>query len=588
MKRRFFTRSTLFAVLLYTILTIVMTWPLVTRMSHSMVGQVGDNIYFVWMIGWMKKALFDLGVNPFNIWFLNYPQGWNLAYTEITPLQLAIALPFSLTGNPIFAYNMALMLSFILAGLTMYLWVRDFSGKEYPALLAGMVYAFLPYHMAHFLIGHLNLMGIQWFPLFFWGLFDLLGLRGAHVNFEKHGSWWKSALLAGISLGLIGLTSQYFLYMTLIISVCIVICYLLFFARKRIFTIDFWKKMLVMGLFSLPLVLAAILPYLSLMQQGGLPDRDLEVVRRFSASASPLDFLLPSTDHFLWGGWIGDHFNRELWVECTLYIGFCAAILILIFAIKRKILNLYPLGWLLAIGAFVSFILALGPDLRWENEIFVVTLPELLKGILGRNRVHVPLPGLFLFKYFPLYAKLRAFARFGVFLLTFSSFAAGLGATWLFSKINLRWRPALFIFLTGLILLDFYPGVYTQFTVVQPRQVDIWLAEQPGDGALIQMPFVKGEDQEQIYYTLIHEKPFVGGFFNAFPPEQYQRVFPIMENFPDMGSVDLMRELGVQYVLVDVDEYENIEQVKSQCIDLGLQYIEQMDDQMIFILNLNQ
>ena len=34
-----------------------MTWPLATRMRDSMVGEVGDNIYFVWMIGWLKKAL---------------------------------------------------------------------------------------------------------------------------------------------------------------------------------------------------------------------------------------------------------------------------------------------------------------------------------------------------------------------------------------------------------------------------------------------------------------------------------------------------------------------------------------------------
>ncbi len=52
--------------------------------GDQMIGQVGDNIYFVWMIGWFKKALFDLHVNPFNVWFLNYPEGWSLAYTEIT------------------------------------------------------------------------------------------------------------------------------------------------------------------------------------------------------------------------------------------------------------------------------------------------------------------------------------------------------------------------------------------------------------------------------------------------------------------------------------------------------------------------
>ena len=113
----------------FVILTVLMTWPLVTRMNNQMIGQVGDNIYFVWMIGWFKKALFDLHVNPFNVWFLNYPEGWSLAYTEITPAQLLLAVPFSLVASPTFAYNMAHLLSFILSGLIMSLWVRRLTGS---------------------------------------------------------------------------------------------------------------------------------------------------------------------------------------------------------------------------------------------------------------------------------------------------------------------------------------------------------------------------------------------------------------------------------------------------------------------------
>ena len=121
-----------------------MTWPLVTRMGNQMVGRVGDNIYFVWMIGWFKKALFDQHVNPFNVWFLNYPEGWSLAYTEITPAQLLLALPFSLLASPTVAYNAAHLLSFILSGLIMSLWVRSLTGSNGAALLAGTAYAFLP------------------------------------------------------------------------------------------------------------------------------------------------------------------------------------------------------------------------------------------------------------------------------------------------------------------------------------------------------------------------------------------------------------------------------------------------------------
>ncbi len=179
-------------------MTVVMTWPLVTLMGNIMVGQMGDNIYFVWMIGWMKKALFELHVNPFNVWFLNYPEGWNMAYTEITPVMLALALPFSFVGGPTFAYNMALLLTFVLAGLGMFWWIRQLTGRMDAALIAGTIYAFLPFHFAHFLIGHLNLSGIQWFPFYFMGLFEILQTR--RVSLEQ-ASFPGAGLLTGVRWG---------------------------------------------------------------------------------------------------------------------------------------------------------------------------------------------------------------------------------------------------------------------------------------------------------------------------------------------------------------------------------------------------
>lgn len=141
------------AVVLYFVgLTVLMTWPLVLHFSDALTGRIGDNIYFVWMIGWFKKALFDLHANPFNIWFLNYPQGWNLAYTEITPIMLTMAMPFTFIGSLPFAYNMAMMLTFVLAGIGMFLWVRSLTNNNGAALVGGTIYAFLPYHFAHFLI----------------------------------------------------------------------------------------------------------------------------------------------------------------------------------------------------------------------------------------------------------------------------------------------------------------------------------------------------------------------------------------------------------------------------------------------------
>jgi hypothetical protein len=581
--RKIFSRLSLLWITLYFILlALVFTFPLVLHMGDSLAGKIGDNVYFVWMIGWFKKALFDLHVNPFNIWFLNYPQGWNLAYTEITPIMLGIALPFSFINGPVLAYNIAMLATFVISGLGMFLWVKHLTGRMDAALVAGTIYSFLPYHFAHFLIGHLNLAGIQWFPFYFMGLFELLGVQ---TKVKKPVTWWKAALLGGISLGLIAMTSQYFIYMTLLISAFILLCYLIFLERSKIKNWHFWRGLLVMGVISIPLVLVGVTPYISLLQQGGLPDRDLEITRQFSASASPTDFILPSTDHFLWGEWINTHFNRELWAECTLYMGAAAGALALWALLIRKQTGFSALLVLLFLGGLAAFILALGPDFLWFNERVTVVTPTFLTGILHRAEFHIPLPGYFLFKYFPLFAKLRAFARFGVFLLVFESAAAGLGAMLILNRFKTRFQPLAAAALIGFVLLDFYPGPLSEVSQVEARPVDYWLTEQPGQGAVIQMPFVKGEDQEQIYYTLINEKPFVGGFFNAFPPEQYQRITPIMAEFPDQASISEMRSLGVEYVLVDTREYADINQVIQECQLYGLKKVQESGDQIVFEWN---
>jgi hypothetical protein len=576
--QRFMQKYTaLLALVYFALMSVVMTWPLVLRMSNAMVGQTGDNIYFVWMINWIKRALFELHVNPFDVWFLNFPEGWNMAYTEITPAQLALALPFSFTGGPAFGYNMALLLSFVLSGFAMFLWVRRLTGNAGAALVAGTIFAFLPYRFAHFLIGHLNLSGTQWFPFYFMGFFEVLGAVRPKIESPR---LWPAAVLTGVSLGLIGLTSQYYLYMTLLVSAFIAGVYLLLMNRALLRDGRFWRQVGLSLLAAAPLVALAVAPFVGLAQQGGLPDRGLAVVRQYSAS--PTDFLLPSTDHFLWGRWVGAHFNRDLWIESTLYIGMVTLVLAVIAWVRRKQFGQAPLLILLLVGSLLSIILAMGTDLHWNAQPVELAAPAFLQNLIGRETIPLLLPGYFLFQYFPFYAKLRALMRFGIFALVFFSAGAGLGAGWLLSRVKLRRQPWAAALLLALVFVDFYPGQYGEFAEIETRAVDVWLAEQPGEGAVIQFPFIMGEDQDQTYNTLIHGRPFVGGFFNAFPPVQYARIMPVMEHFPDEASVALLPELGVQYVLVDRDSYDNIEQVRAEAEYQGLVYVDQFGDQLVF------
>ncbi len=105
---------------------------------------------------------------------------------------------------------------------------------------------------------------------------------------------------------------------------------------------------------------------------------------------------------------------------------------------------------------------------------------------------------------------------------------------------------------------------------IQIRAVDRWLATQPNTGAVAQFPFYQESDQGQVYNTLIHQKPYLGGFFNANPPEQYSLIYPVMEDFPSQESMELLQELGVAYVVVDATQYDDFSVVDQNIQNLGL------------------
>ena len=567
-------RFTLPALLWFILLAVVFTRPLITRMGSEIAGEVGDNIYFIWMIGWVKKALFSLGVDPMNVWFLNYPEGWNMAHTEMTPAQLALALPFAFIGSETFAYNAAMLLSFVLSGMVMFGWVRHLTGSSAAGLLSGTIFACLPYRQAHFLIGHLNLSGTQWLPLFFWGWFDLLKPGTGKVRL-------KPSLTAAVGLGLTALTSQYYFFMMVIVAGFQALWMVLIRQREKLKDAAFWKSCGLFILFSLPLLIAAELPFLQLAGAGGMPDREWGSVRMYSAGLS--DYLLPGTTHFLFGNWVGSHYDRSIWIEATLYVGI-AALLIFLYAMICRGREIRWERQMLLSGIVIAVVLSMGTDLHWNAQAVELTLPGFIADKLGRATMPILLPGYFFFKYFPFFAKLRAMMRFGIFALLFISSGAGF-AVEAFSENK---RALLTAAALGLVLFDFFPKSVPSFAEIGPREADLWLAKQPETGSVMRYPFYLNDDQAGTYYTLYNEKPFIGGFFNAFPTDQYRRIRDVMNSFPSKESLSLAKDLDVSFFLVEEDElakaveegsvpWESAEELHTAAEMLGLKETADFD-----------
>lgn len=569
---QFIRRPSFLAFVFFTFLTIVMTFPLILRMNQIMGDAGGDGTYFVWLIRWYQKALFELKIYPFFNPNMNYPQGWNLASTDISPVIVALALPVSLLFGPTSGYNFSMLLSFILSGWGMYLWIKHLTRNDMAGLVAGTIYAFLPFHMAHFLIGHLSLAGIQWFPFYFWGLYDLL---------KQDKFSWKPVLLAGVSVGFISGTSSYYVYMTLIMSTIFLLGFLVFKGYKRLKSPVFWKSIIFFSVISIVLVGIAMLPYISFNAQSGLASRTVEYASTYSAS--PTDYVIPSIKQFLWGGWIDNRFSPEIWQESTLYIGTVAFVLA-VFALARRVCTAHPQLLNIALVVAISaFILSLGIDLHWLGHK-ITSMPRILQPIFHRmDFPEIYLPTYYLFLYLPFFSKMRVMMRFGLFTLIFSSLMAGLGTHALLNASSHKSKRWLGIGLLVLIFVDFYPGTFTKFSTIEARPVDYWLATQPDTGSVAQFPFSQESDQGQVYNTLVSQKPYLGGFFNANHPEQYDRIQPIMDGFPSIDSVNLLRTLGVAYVVVDSSMYSDYTTINQSIQSFGLRLSNISEAEYVYV-----
>lgn len=570
------TRSMAFMLGVFTLLTVAMTWPFLKVLAHSVVGQFGDNLYFIWLIGWVQEALFDLHQSPLISNLINYPEGWRLASTDSTFLMVLMALPFSLIGGPTFGYNVAILLSFVLSGFFLGIWVDRLTGSTWTGILAGAIFAFAPFRLTHYLAGHLHILGTQWLPLYFMASYEVI------TRSDGRRKW---VLIAAIALGLIALTSQYYLYMTLILTVPFVaIGSLLLKQKEKSILMPLQGAGLIL-LLATPLILLAISPYLGAAAGGFLPERSVEDAARYSASIS--DYALPFTGHPVWGDWIGYHFDRSLWVEATLYPGVVSVSLAIVAFLKRNDTQLGSKPTLLfASIVLIALVLSMGSTLRWLSQPVSIDLPQFLDFLSPDGGGAIALPGLLMFKYLPFYDSIRVSMRYGVFVSLFTALLAAVGATWIATRLQGWLRTAVALGLAAFLIMDFLPPAWT-FTKVEGRPVDRWIAAQPSSGAVAQFPAEVADSQEHLYYTLVHNQPYIGAFTKSFVTSQAEAIGPLLVRFPDPISISTLRDLGVEYLLVDGEWYSErhlLDDVQLALNEQGIKFVGAIEDQYVYIL----
>jgi hypothetical protein len=559
----------------FALITIGLTWPLALRMQNAVVGRIHDNLLFVWLIGWTQNSLFSLHKSPLFTNLVNYPEGWRPATTEITPAMVLTGLPFSLLGGPVLGYNMSLLLSFVSSGFVVCWWVYRMTGRVPAGLIAGTLFTFSSYRVAHYISGQLNLLGTQWLALYLLSLYETLEMS------PKSKVW---VVVSGVSLGLVALTSQYYLYMTLVLSGLVVPIHAVVrgprFILRRAYTLRFLEILAL----SAPMLILAEYPYFEAVSAAKLPIRGIAEAIRNSAGVA--DYLLPNTWNDFAGEFVAEHFDRSLWIESSLYLGLGTSVMA-VFALVAPGAKFGSRATRLhmAILAAAAFVLSLGPELQCFSGDANPRLPSSLGWILEACDGSVPSPVALLYRHLPFYTSVRVPARYGVYVILLLCVLAGSGIAVLLSSGPKFRRSALTALLLVVLAFDLEPW-RARFSTVEGREVDYWLAAQPGGGAVVELPADGRDTRLYAYYGLIHGKPIFGGQ-NIVPYPLDEQINAALGGIPDQDDLDLLRSVGAKYIVVDTGLYDQIDALddfEEAMIELGVTRAVALDNYDVYTL----
>lgn len=583
----------------FTLLALAVTWPLILHLDDRVPGWgVADNYEYLWKMWWFKHSIIDLGQNPLFAPDIFYPSGFSLAHAELTPLHTVIGLPLTWLWGEITTYNLFAILSFILTGWATFLLVQRWTENAWAGMLAGVLYVLNPYHTVRY-GGILPLMAIEGIPVFF------LGLEG-WIDTRRYR--WLAVAIFGFLLA--AWASIYYAFGLLILGPIYVLARL-GPLRPLLRDRSAWTAMGLLGLGLLVVLVPLTLPYIQLGQELELqiPLEDTDFW-----SASPTDYLLPAGLHPLWGEWVRDRLLSvsedypQIALEFVLGVGFIA----MLFAfygwrksrgrVRRAIL------WLLV----VAFVLSLGPRLHFGRHPVVVPAPDsvvtlfhsvmdTLSGWLPTDETYaplaadgltIPLPALFLRWLLPPLEGMRAWNRFAAFTSLGVAMLAGLGyAAWIADEI----KPALRrsarlnreqlagVVVLALAIFELWPQPIP-LQAVGPRPVDEWLAEQPGQFSIMELPLTSALSAPQMLYTRYHGKRITFAYGTYFP-YWYRSQFPELQECPEPACLDLLQSWDVRFILLNMEDTPAGPMLKPRLDEaLALLRVDQIGDIVVYQL----
>ncbi|MHB0859561.1 MAG: hypothetical protein ACYC5M_18590 [Anaerolineae bacterium] len=576
------------ALFVFTVLSLLMTFPLVANLQTAVPGPPGENYVWLHDLWWFRHSIVDLGVWPTNNPMVFHPFGIDLPLTESMLANKVLIAPILFWGNEVLAYNVLVLLSFVLTGYTSYLLMMYLTRRPLAALVGAAVFTFGTFRMHLLEAGWLPLLATQWLPLILLYLERTLRERKARYGLA-------TGLFAGLSI----LSSWVYLY----IVFGMILLYVLFrgvvqrdqregASRVR----DFIWGALLLAVMVIPVIV------LSAGSAGASTPTLTQVV---DLTAGFDDFFLPGVYHPVWGDFFlglrtsAPHYPNYL--PGFAYLG-VVAMLLGVGAISKGAKAHPQARTYFWVGVF-SFIVSLGLVFRWGGEVVQIAVPAWLESLASRvmtplmakialnrasyadiatqpGKIPLVLPGMLIYLFVPLAGAVRALFAVGLVPSLAVSVLAAMGAAPIIAEPEgksvddeERWGKydvevvttpkasvllqsfLVAMLLLALVLVDFaaMPLAFGMSSA-QAQPLDEWLAAQPVQGVTMRFPLVQAYAPSSHYRTRYLGAPAAYGY-QAVQPEAYGRALPQLLAFPSESSLSVLRAWGVRYVIVNAGAY---------------------------------
>lgn len=507
--------------LIYLLLAVVFTFPLIANIKNSLIGLwAGDGLTYIWnvFIFWSEISK---NHNPFFTNQIFYPIGTNLLFHAYAPL---ISLPgFLFLKNLIFYLNILILFALSLAAFCLFLLSYYLTKSKIAAFFSGLIYGFSPIMFAYLIAQHYHFVYAAFIPP--------LGLLFLFKFFEKFKIKYFALIIFCFWMSFF---IEYYSTILFVFIIGFATLFLLIRSKNTVKDLLSKKKILKIILCSLSFFIVPLIAFLFLTHTLDFKDKVLsKSYYPVTCSTNLASFIIPSEYNLTFANF-SNYLYLKLGVERSFdtpsyFLGFVITLITIFILIK---LRKNSLTLIFGLGAAIFLLLSLGPNIRFARF-------ELLNGNLTP---------FYWFSKVPSLGLIDCPIRFPIVVELFVSLIVGLGLAGLVKNKKIIYPLMFLIFLVeyGLNYIPIYsistPLVYQKLALEKDTKSVLELPSGIAEskGAFGYDWSEQGLLNKQDYWQIIYQKPRFGGYVSRVTSNIYNfyKTEPIISDIFSMTSLN--------------------------------------------------